>query len=283
MAEFFRIVVLVFTVSNLAAMGLQINTGRAAKALKNPGFIPLILVWGWAIGPGVAWVVTRVLPLSEAHSAGLLLISMAPTAPFYPLMVMKARGDMSVAGAFILVATIGTVVFLPLEVPLLIPGLSVSAWTLAQPLLTLVLLPLLGGVALRMYAPRAADAIFPAVRKTGLLSMIVTGILTGWLYWREMAGAVGSFAIAAQVLYLGIMTVLSYNVAPGLKQEQRSALSLGMCTRNIAAVFVAYFGIANPDPGIFVMIILVIPLALGIALVAARVFARTAAETTVPG
>jgi hypothetical protein len=47
-------------------------------------------------------------------------------------------------GAFILVVTIGTVVFLPLEVPLMIKGLEVSAWALAKPLLTMVLLPLEG-------------------------------------------------------------------------------------------------------------------------------------------
>jgi BASS family bile acid:Na+ symporter len=277
MAEVYRLVVLIFTVSNLAAMGLQIHPERAATALKNPRFVPLILAWGWVLGPGIAWIVTRILPLSEPHAAGLLLISMAPTAPFYPLMVMKARGDMSVAGAFILVATIGTVVFLPLEVPLLIPGLQVSAWTLAQPLLTLILLPLLAGIALRVRAPALADKLFPVVRRVGTLFLIITGALTGWLYWREMLGAVGSFAIAGQLLYLTIITVGSYQLGFGLRQGQRTALSLGMCTRNIAAVFVAYFGIANPDPGIFVMIVLVVPIALIVAAVAARVFAKKAA------
>jgi ABC-type multidrug transport system permease subunit len=47
-----------------------------------------------------------------------------------------------------------------------------------------------------------------------------------------------------------------------------------MCTRNIAAVFAGYFGITNPPPGLFVMIILVVPLALIVAMVAARLFAR---------
>ncbi len=43
-------------------------------------------------------------------------------------------------------------------------------------------------------------------------------------------------------------------------------MALGMCTRNIAAVFVALlWHFANPDPGIFVMIVLVVPLALIVA------------------
>ena len=143
MEEIYKIVVMIFTVSNLAAMGLEINPKEAARTLKNPRFVLLILIWGWVVGPAVAWLLTKVIPLSEPHAAGLLLISMAPTAPFFPLMVSKARGDMSSAGAFILVATIGTVVFLPLQVPLLIKGLTVETWALAKPLLTMVLLPLL--------------------------------------------------------------------------------------------------------------------------------------------
>jgi hypothetical protein len=49
-----------------------------------------------------------------------------------------------------------------------------------------------------------------------------------------------------------------------------------MCTRNIAAVFAAFFGITNPPPGLFVMIILVVPLALIVAIVAAQFFSRQA-------
>ena len=56
-------------------------------------------------------------------------------------------------------------------------------------------------------------------------------------------------------------------------------MALGMCTRNIAAVFVAYFGITNPDPGVFVMIVLVVPLALIVAIIAARLFAKDLERT----
>ena len=53
-------------------------------------------------------------------------------------------------------------------------------------------------------------------------------------------------------------------------------MALGMCTRNIAAVFAAYFGIMNPPPGLFVMVMLVVPLAAIVAMLAANLFARSA-------
>jgi len=39
-------------------------------------------------------------------------------------------------------------------------------------------------------------------------------------------------------------------------------------------LFAAFFGIANPPDGLFVMIVLAVPLAVIVALVAARLFAR---------
>jgi len=272
--EIYKIVVMIFTVSNLAAMGLEINKDEAVKALKNPRFIILILVWGWIVGPAIAFGLTKVIPLSEAHAAGLLLISLAPTAPFFPLMVTKARGDMSSAGAFILVATIGTVIFLPLMVPFLIKGLVVSVWGLAKPLLLMVLLPLLIGLAIRIYKEPLALKIGPIVKKIGTLFLLITAVMTFWLYWEEMLSAIGSYAVGAQILFFAMITFLSYKIPFGLKKNQRSGMALGMCTRNIAAVFVAYFGITNPDPGVFVMIVLVVPLALIVAVIAAKLFAK---------
>ena len=283
MEDIYKIVVMIFTVSNLAAMGLELNAKEAINALKNARFVFLILVWGWVVGPAIAYLLTKVIPLSEPHAAGLLLISMAPTAPFFPLMVSKARGDMSSAGAFILVATVGTVVFLPLMVPLMIKGLTVNTWALAKPLLTMVLLPLMVGFAIRVYKAPVADKLFPVIKKIGTLFLLITAVLTFWLYWREMLSALGSFAVGAQVLLFTLITVASYKVGFGLKQGQRSAMALGMCTRNIAAVFVAYFGITNPDPGVFVMIVLVVPLALIVAVIAARIFAKQAGKTVEGG
>jgi len=281
MEEIYKIVVMVFTVSNLAAMGLEINKDEALKALKNPRFIMLILVWGWIVGPAIAFGLTKVIPLSEAHAAGLLLISLAPTAPFFPLMVTKARGDMSSAGAFILVATIGTVIFLPILVPVLIEGLEVSVWALAKPLLIMVLLPLLIGFAIRVYKAPIADKLFPVIKKIGTLFLLITAVLTFWLYWEEMLSAIGSYAVGAQVIFFALITFLSYKIPFGLKKTQRSGMALGMCTRNIAAVFVAYFGITNPDPGVFVMIVLVVPLALIVALIAAKIFAKDVGKSEV--
>ena len=257
----FNLVVVVFTVANLAAMGLELNLREALKTLRSARAIALILTWGWVVGPALAWLITTLIPLTKAHAAGLLLVSLAPTAPFFPLMVRKARGDMSFGGAFMLLTTLGTVLLLPLLAPLLIEGLTIDTWSLAKPLLLMVLLPMLIGGAIRVSAPNAAEKLLPVFRKIGGIFLLLAMVITFVLYGRDMLGAVGSFAPGAQILFFVLITAISYRIGFGLKQERRSAMALGMCTRNIAAVFAGYFGITDPPAGLFVMIVLVVPLA----------------------
>ncbi len=272
----FNVVVVIFTAANLAAMGLELNPREALRILRSARTIALTLLWGWVVGPALAWLIILVLPLNEAHAAGLMLISMAPAAPFLPLMVRRARGDMSFAAAFMLVTVIGTVLLLPLLTPLLIKGLTVDTWSLAKPLLSMVLLPLAIAVAIRVFAPKAAEKLFPVVKKIGGIFTLIVVVLTVVLYWRDCLSTVGSFAPGAQVLFLAAITALSYKIGFGLKQQQRSSMALGMCTRNICAVFAAYFGITDPDPGLFVMIVLVGVLQWIVVMPMARLFARQA-------
>ena len=71
---------------------------------------------------------------------------------------------MDFAGAFIPAAAVGTVVFMPLFAPQLIHGLTLSALSLAKPLVLTVLIPLLAGAVLRTYAAPWAAKLFSRSR-----------------------------------------------------------------------------------------------------------------------
>jgi BASS family bile acid:Na+ symporter len=272
----FNIVVVIFTVGNLAAMGLELNVREAVAALRNTRFVALVVVWGWVVGPAFAWLLTKVLPLAEPYAIGLILAGPAPCAPFYPLVVRKARGDVGFAAALLLLTAVGSVVLMPLMLPLLIKGLTVSTWAIARPLLTLVLTPLLIGIALRVYAAPVAARLFPVVKRIAGIATLMVLVLVLALHGKGMLSSMGSFAIGAQLLFLGGMTLVSYKVGLGLKQEQRSVMALGMGTRNIAAVFAVLMAIPNPDSRLVVMVVLVVPLSVIVAFAAARWFAARA-------
>lgn len=275
----FNITIVVFTVANLMAGGLECDMKVALRWLRAPRLLVPSLLWGWVVGPALAWLIIALLPLSEGHAAGLMLVSLAPIAPFLPLAAMKARGDMTFTGAYILLGTLVTVVLMPLMAPLLIKGLTLHTWPLAKPLIILVLIPLLVGVAIRAYSPVVAAKIFPTIKKIGGIFLLLCLVTCLWIYGAKMLDTIGSFAPGAWVLFMIVMAVLPYLVGFGLQQNQRSVMAIGQSSRNISAGFVAFFGIPNPPEGMFLMVLLVVPLHVIIGLLAVPpVFAKLASE-----
>jgi bile acid:Na+ symporter, BASS family len=278
----FSPLVLIFTVSNLAAMGLQVKMPEVAAALRNRKSLALIFLWGWVVGPAFGYLITRVLPLAEPYVIVVLLASLAPCAPFLQQMVGKARGDMGFAGALIPLVAVGTVVLMPTMAPLLINGLTISTWALAKPLLLTILLPLIIGAAIRHYAGAAATTLFPAVKGLALLSTVLTIAWCLVIYGRGMLGTAGQFALLSMTLFMVGMGMITYLIGFGMKQNQRSVMALGMGTRNVAAVLAAALAIPNADPGIVVMTIMWTLWSVVLAALGARIFATQAgkAETS---
>ena len=239
--------VLVFTVSNLASMGLQVNIPQVLRIARSPTFLALVLGWGWVVGPILGYLITRILPLAEPFAAVMLLTSLAPCAPFLPPMVGKARGDVDFAGAFIPAAAVGTVVFMPLLAPVLIQGLTLSALALAKPLVLTVLIPLLIGAGIRTYLAPLAEKLFAPVKAIAGLSTAVTVLFCLLLYTRQMLDTAGSFALLSMTIFMAVLGYLAYQFSLGLRPSERSVMALGMGTRNIAAVLAGV--LRHPERG----------------------------------
>ena len=273
--------VFIFTVSNLAAMGLQVKMPDVIAALQNKKSLVLIFVWGWVVGPALGYLITRVLPLAEPYVIVVFLTSLAPCAPFLQQMVAKARGDMGFAGALIPLVAVGTVILMPLMAPLLITGLTIDTWALAKPLLLTILLPLMIGAAIRHYVGSAATKIFPAVKLIALLSTLTTIVWALVLYGPAMLNTAGSFALLSMTLFMVGMALITYHFGFGMKQNQRSVMALGMGTRNIAAVLAAALAIPNAEPRIVTMVIMWTLWSVVLAAIGARIFAKQAGPTPV--
>lgn len=275
----FGVVAIFYAVANLASMGLELKLGETIRSLRSFRVLSLTLVWSWVLGPAFAVLLTMVLPMEEPYAMGLLIFSLAPTAPALPLFIRIARADMSLAAAIMPLAVVGTVILMPLMAPLLIPGLTVSSWAIGRPLLLNVLLPLVVGVAIRVYTPGMADKIFPAVKKIAGISTLLLLVFTLVFHGRALLSALGSFAVGAQVIFIVGMAGVSYFIGFGMNQAQRSAMSLGVCTRNGGAMFVAITAFPTLDPKLLVMILLAVPVPLIVWVILAKFFASQAVKT----
>ena len=271
--------VFIFTVSNLATMGLQVKMPEVMAALRNKKSLVLIFVWGWVLGPAFGYLITRVLPLAEPYTIVVLLASLAPCAPFLQQMVGKARGDLGFAGALIPLVAVGTVVLMPLMAPLLIKGVTISTWALAKPLLLTILVPLIIGAATRHYADAGATRIFPVVKVIAQLSTLMTIVWCLVIYGQGMLNTAGELALLSMTVFMVGISLITYHFGFGMKQNQRSVMALGMGTRNVAAVLAAALAIPNADPRVVVMVVMWTLWSVVLAAIGAKIFARLAGKT----
>lgn len=254
---------------NLAAIGLELDFRTALAPLRNRRFVLIVLVWNWLLCPGFAWLLVQIVPMAEPYALGLLLIGMAPAAPFLPMMVRRAGGDVAYTAAFMLIAALGTVAFMPLVLPLLAPHLVVDTWTIARPLILLLLVPLTIGLLIKAWMPNLAELLYRLVKllsDVATLAMLAAIVI---LYFKGFVDAIGSYAIGTQLVFAVGVTVGAYVLSAGLKPEQRSVVSLGVCTRNLGAALAPLFAVSS-DPRTTVMVAMGVPITLLVTFFAAR-------------
>jgi BASS family bile acid:Na+ symporter len=271
-----KVSLVIFMAGSLLDMGLRLRFREALEGLRNVRFVTLSLLWGFVLCPAFAWLLTRVVPLEEHFAMGLILLGMTPCAPFLPMMVERARGDMAYAAGFMLLASVVMVAYMPLAVPVLATGLTVSAWTIAKPLLALVLVPLAIGMVILRVAESVAARLHPFVRNSTSVAAVILLLMCAAVYGNDFRGVVGSYAIAVQIVFFSVVTAVPYWLSCGLAPRQKSVLSLGLTTRNLGVALTPLFSIPDIDQRSIIMIVLAVPMQLIFAVLAARWFARRA-------
>ena len=89
-----------------------------------------------------AVVLCTLLRLDQPLGVGLLLLGTAAGAPFLPKLAEIAKGNLAFAVGLMVLLMVVTVGYLPLVLPLLLPGVSVNPAKIARSLILLMLLPL---------------------------------------------------------------------------------------------------------------------------------------------
>jgi BASS family bile acid:Na+ symporter len=213
-----RLSVVLFMVGNLLALGLETDAAAALAPLRDARFVAAVMVVDWLFGPALAIAIVRTMPMAEPYATGLLLISLAPAAPFLPAMV-------------------------------------------AQPLLLMLVLPMAAGMALRARSRKAADRLLAVVRPLANAATVLLLVAIVIRYFQGFIGAVGSFAIAGQILYSAGLAIGGWLLAMGLAPAKRSVISLGACTRNLGAALAPLL-VTDANPRTMVMIALGVPVTL---------------------
>ena len=244
-----RVGVVLFMVGSLGGVGLRVAVHDAIAPLKEGRFLIVCLITSWVVCPLTAVLVLYFVPLAEPYAAGLVLLALAPCAPFAPAVVKMARGDTSSLAAFMVFSAVTTVILMPVGVSLLLEGVDISPWRIARPLLLFILLPLACGMAIRHVAPLVAARIQSGVEMVTAAAGLLLLVVVMSLYGAGILDAFGSHAILAQALFLLVVTSVTHGLAMLLRPEQQTVVTLGIATRNLGAALAPISAVAKDERG----------------------------------
>src|SRR5436305_11075623 len=126
------VVVLVFVVSSMLAMGLGLTGGEIIAPLRNVRRVIMSLLANFVLVPLLALALAALLQLDQPLGIGLLLLGAAAGAPFLPKLAQLAKGNLAFAVGLMVLLMVVTVAYLPLILPIFLPGVSVNPAKIAQ-------------------------------------------------------------------------------------------------------------------------------------------------------
>jgi BASS family bile acid:Na+ symporter len=258
---------LVFVLGTICSMGLSLTIKQITGPLRDARFVIIALLANFVVPPILAFILIQIFSLDESLAVGLMLVSLAAGAPALPKTAVFAKVDTAAATGLMVLLVVVTIIVMPIALPLLLTGISVTFWDIAAGLVYLILIPLAISLFVRARYPEAAASALPHFAQASNLSLLILLVLMVVLNFSDVVGLLGSGGLLASLI-LVILTVVGGYLLGKLGKADGWLQALGAGQRNIAAAMVvATMNFGNDEVvmvvvySLIVMVIL-IPLAL---------------------
>ena len=235
-------------------MGLTLTLPDFGLVARRPLPVLLGVVAQYAIMPLLGLGVAVVLQLPPELAAGVILVGSAPGGTSSNVVSYLARADTALSVAMTSVSTL----LAPLLTPLLTLWLAgqymaVDGGAMAKSIVNIVLLPVLGGLVVRLLLRRVVDRVLPALPWVSVvfIALVVTAVV-GNSASRVLSA--GLLVFAAVVLHNGLGYLLGYGAAKLFRLPTPVArtvsIEVGMQNSGLAAGLAAqYISPAAALPG----------------------------------
>jgi len=276
-----QVLVLIFVLTTLFSVGLLVPVRQVLAGLQQRRSLALALFANFVVLPGVALALCRALQLAPPMQAALLLVATAPGSPALLRLNEFAGGDQPRAVGLLVVLTSLTVVYQPLILPMLLPGLDVSPMPVARAFVLTVLLPLLLGVLLKARWPALAGRLRPALARLGNISAVLSCFILLPLVYRGALVEVtlNGGGLLVLLLYLPLAVGSGWCLG-GPEADKRRLLALCCGRGSMGAAFVIAVHNFN-DAHVIAMLLLILWASLALSIPLALVFRRQVLENTV--
>jgi bile acid:Na+ symporter, BASS family len=266
------VAMLIFVLSSMLAMGLGLTVSQIITPLRHARLVVLSLLANFVVMPLAALALAALLRLDQPLGVGLLLLGTAAGAPFLPKLAQIAEGNLAFAVGLMVLLMVVTVGYLPLVLPVLLPGVAVNPAKIARSLFLLMLLPLAGALAVKARFAVAAARTKPVLDRVSNLSLILLVVLITAANINNVLAVFGTRGILAGLLFIAVGFSMGWLLGgPGM--DTRRVLALGTAQRNIAAALVVGSQ-SFRDPKVVVIVVVVAIVSLLVLMPLSRLLAK---------
>lgn len=226
-------------------MGLTVRPSDFLLVLKKPLPVLLVVIAQYAIMPLSAVMVCWILQLPPEIAVGVILLGCVPGGTTSNVITYLARGDLALSVSLTSVSTMLAPIFTP-ALTLWLAGqyMPLDGAGMALSIVQVVLLPVIGGVVLRLLLPQLIGRALPVLPWVSMtaLAIVVSFVVAGSADQVLQAGALVFLAI---VLHNLLGMALGYGAAAATRQpisrRRTVAVEVGMQNSGLAAGLAAQY------------------------------------------
>ena len=225
------------------AMGLTLTIPDFTLVARRPLPVLIGVVAQYVLMPLVGLGVSVLLQLPPELAVGVILVGCAPGGTSSNVISYLARADTALSVTMTSISTLLAPIFTPL-LTLWLAGsyLPIAAGDMALSIVQMVLIPVIGGIVVRLLLGRLVDRVLPALPWVSVvgISLVVVAVVSGST---EAIVSAGALVLLAVVLHNAIGYLAGYWLARVLKQGERASrttsIEVGMQNSGLAATLAA--------------------------------------------
>jgi bile acid:Na+ symporter, BASS family len=244
------ILTLLFLITAMLSVGLQITTGDLRSLLRSKGLLLRSLLANFVAVPIVGTVLARTLPFKPEAAAALLLLACTPGGISALQFTTRIKGASLFAGSNAFLLTLVAVFLSPALVALVLPGDIPVVIPYGRGLLfvlVFLLLPLVAGTLVRSRGERPAEKLSkPCAIMSAVLFIVVLVIIMRLR--KEAMNAVGKEVLLYMLIFIIISMAVGWFMG-GPAKETRPLLATVTGMRHVALSLLIALN-SFPDPAV---------------------------------
>jgi bile acid:Na+ symporter, BASS family len=210
---------LLFVVLASLGNGLSVTTQSIRTPLKGRGQSNIMLLLAnFVFMPVLLIGLAALLPFPPQVKMAIIVLAINAGAPFIPWLVSLGKGDLAYSSSAVIMLIVGTVIVLPLAMPLMLnllgTGATPSTWDVLWPLLLFMVLPLLIGMFIRARYLKLAMEIGPYLGPISITFLVVHIVLFLGYSWADVVSLFGGGVLLFALVFPLAGMLIGYLLSP---------------------------------------------------------------------